>query len=96
MNFLLRLLAGPSIRQILEFLLPILKSQAGDIINEYLPTALDIVNDLEHGGLPPAERRKAAFNKLQAILLAHGKTVGGYVINLIIEMAVSRLKTTTV
>ena len=94
MNFFKKLfstLAGIS-KTVFSFLLPVLKSAAGQVIDVGLPIALSIVTDLEHGTLPSADKRAAAFGRLQAALVAAGYSAAASTINLIIEMAVARLK----
>jgi hypothetical protein len=94
MTFFKRLWAAifGGLKNVLDFLLPVLKSQAGEMINVLLPVALEIVMGLAGGQLPSDEKRKAALEMLMSEASRRGLQVATSTLNLIIEMAVARLK----
>ena len=94
MNFFSRLWGSTfgSFKNVFNFLLPVLKSSAGKMIDAGLPIALSIVADLEKGQLPGPEKRSEAFIKLRDALFKEGYSAGTSILNLIIEMAVAKLK----
>lgn len=97
-NFFSRLTAAFSgaFSNIFAVIIPIVKSNAGQLIDKALPIALGIVSDLAHSQLPSAYKRSVAYNQLQATVVSRGwvaaNEVSTSVLNLIIELAVARLK----
>lgn len=83
-------------RAIVSFLLPILKSDAGKLIAVALPIAQGIVTDLAAGKLPSGDKRELAVTKLHSALVSQGYATAAEIasstLNLVVEMAVSRLK----
>jgi len=64
-------------------------------IAEFKDFAVKAVADLSTSDLSSDEKRKAAFNKIKAEAIAKGKTVADSTVNLLIELAVSKIKQNT-
>jgi len=92
MKTLLAKLLGIS-RQLLEWLLPILRDSAVTALEELLPVALKIVASLSmdstKGG---AEKRAKAVDLLREEAKLIGVNAASSLLNLTVEMAVARLK----
>lgn len=90
---------GSAARAIISFLLPILRSHAGELIAAGLPIAQQIVIGLANQQLPNAQKRDLAATQLKTALVSQGYAtaadIAASTLNLIVEMAVSKLKVTT-
>jgi hypothetical protein len=84
-------------RAVISFLLPILKTHAGDLIAAALPIAQGIVTSLANQQIPDVQKRDQAVSQLKNALVAQGYATAADVatstLNLVIEMAVAKLKT---
>jgi len=82
-------------RQVLEFLIPVLTKQLGVSLAVLLPIALGIVKELASvEKLSNKQKREKASKELIAAAAAEGINAANSLINLAIEMAVNKLKTT--
>lgn len=59
---------------------------------QLLDLALEIVTDLATSDLSNSEKRDTAFDKIKEKLVEEGKEVGDSLINLAIEIAVTKIK----
>ena len=86
-----------SFKNVFAFLLPVLKSDYGKLINSALPIAEEIVTRLATGNYSGDAKREFAVTQLAEALVSAGLAAVGLpipasILNLIIEMAVARLK----
>lgn len=93
---LLTKLAGLS-KTVSDFLLPVLTSEIQKSLARILPEALKIVSELaQNKDLSGLEKRQQAIDALTKFVKAEGYTVGTSVMNLAIELAVTKLKNTNI
>lgn len=79
-------------KQLLEWLLAILSSQAAKSLTVLLPIALAIVTELAMSGLSNKEKQQEAVKKLVEAATREGISAGLSIINLAVEMAVAQMK----
>lgn len=82
-------------KQLLEWLLAIVSSQAAKSLTVLLPIALAIVAELAATGLSNKDKQQEAVKKLIDAAAKEGIAAGLSVINLTVEMAVAQLKAST-
>lgn len=81
-------------QQVWDFLAPIVAKQVSTTLSKLLPIALGIVGELaKDDGLSGKQKRDKAFKDLTAFAKAEGLDAANSLINLSIEMAVNKLKT---
>ena len=92
MKNLLAKILGVS-KQLLDWLLILVKTQAADSLSRLLPLAVGIVAELAlNNGLGNAEKRAKAVTYLTLAAKAEGVTASLSLINLAVEMGVAQLK----
>lgn len=80
-------------QQIWEFLSPILSKQISSSLSKLLPIALNIVKELAtNNNLSNKQKKEKAFKDITDIAKDEGLSAANSLINLAIEMAVTRLK----
>jgi hypothetical protein len=77
---------------VFAWLKPIVMAVISFASKEILDAALDVVKQLAMTDLTNEEKREAAFDQIKEMLKAEGKEVGSSMINLLIELAVQKLK----
>jgi hypothetical protein len=78
----------------LDWILPILQTQAAGSLERLAPIALGIVVELAtNNSLQNAEKRDIAVTKLATAAKSEGIAVGLSLLNLAVELAVAKLKT---
>lgn len=75
------------------FLKPVLLALLSEVKDELLELALKTVTGLKDADLSSVEKRTAAFNAIKAEALATGQELSDSTINLVLEMAVKKLRT---
>lgn len=81
-------------QQVWEFLAPIVTKQASATLAKLLPIALGVVSELaKDNGLSGKQKREKAFKDLTAFAKDEGLSAANSIINLAIEMAVTKFKT---
>ena len=79
--------------KLLEFLTPILKTEAGKALNGLLPIALDIVAGLvRKDGLNGVQKRDMAVEKLRSEAVRLGVSASSSVLNTVVELAYQRFQ----
>jgi len=80
-------------QQVWDFLLPIITKQVGTTLAKLLPVALGIVSELaKNNDLTGKQKRDRAFKDLTAFAKVEGLDAANSLLNLTIEMAVTKLK----
>ena len=74
------------------WLKPVIMAVINYASKEVLDLALTVVKELAATDLSSSEKRDAAFDKIKEMLLAQGKDLGDSMINLLIELAVQKIK----
>lgn len=74
------------------FLKPVILVLLNEVKDELLELALNTVKGLKDADLTSAEKREAAFETIKASALETGQKLSDSTINLLIEMAVKKLK----
>ena len=74
------------------FLKPVLLALLSEVKDELLELALDTVKGLKETDLTSTEKREAAFDAIKANALETGQELSDSTINLVLEMAVNKLK----
>ena len=83
-------LTGAS-KSLIEFILPVLKDSASNILSAILPIALDVVKSLQDSSKSGAEKRSEAVDKIKSAAVKEGIDASNRVINLAIELALNKL-----
>ena len=81
-------------KQLLEWLLVLVSTQAARSLTVLLPIALAIVTELAVTGQTSKEKQQEAVKKLTDAAIKEGITAGLNLINLAVEMAVAQMKST--
>lgn len=84
-------LTGAS-RQLIEFILPILRDSASRVLAELAPIAIEVVRSLADSPHSGAQKREAALAKIQALAVAEGIRASTSAVNAAIELAVLNLR----
>ena len=89
--FLIKLLGVP--KDLIEFILPLVSKQLSASLAVLLPIAFKIVKELATvENLSNKQKREKAAKELGAAATAEGISAANSLINLVIEMAVNKLK----
>lgn len=91
MNTLLARLAGIG-KTLWDFLAPIIRNAASNMLAELLPIALDVVASLASTDRSGAQKREAAVAEVTRVAVATGVRAAESTVRLAIELAVARLK----
>ena len=75
-----------------SWLKPIVLALLNFATKEILDSVLEIVKEMAGTDLSNSEKREAAFEKVKDLLVAEGKDLGDSMINLLIELAVQKMK----
>jgi len=75
-----------------KWLKPIVMAIISFASKEVLDAVLDVVRELAATDLANEEKRTLAFEKIKEMLKVQGKELGDSMINLLIELAVQKLK----
>jgi len=78
--------------QVWTWLKPIVKTLISLVSAEILDLVLDVVRELAATDLTNSEKRDAAFERIKEMLKEEGKDLGDSLINLLIELAVQKIK----
>jgi len=79
--------------KVLEFIAPIIKTEAGKALNTLLPIALNIVAGLVRtNGLSGIQKRDMAVEKLRTEAVRLGVAASSSVLNTIVELAYQRFQ----
>ncbi len=84
-------LTGAS-KQLLELILPILRDNAGRLLAELAPIAIEVVRSLADSPHSGAQKREAALREIQTRAVNAGIKASASAANLAIELAVQNLK----
>jgi hypothetical protein len=80
-------------QQVWDFLIPLVTKQVSITLAKLLPVALSIVTELaKDNDLSGKQKRDKAFKDLTAFAKAEGLDAANSLLNLTIEMAVTKLK----
>lgn len=74
------------------FLKPVLLALLSEVKDELLELALNTVKGLKDADLTSAEKREAAFEAIKANALETGQELSDSTVNLLLEMAVKKLR----
>ena len=75
-----------------NFIKAAIKKEQERFIEEYYEFAEKVVKELEPTNMTGEEKRRAAFEAIKREVVKRGELVISYLINLLIELAVSKLK----
>jgi hypothetical protein len=82
-------------KQLLDWLLILVSTQAAVSLTKLLPVALSIVTELATTGLSNKDKQQEAVKKLTDAATVEGISAGLNIINLAVEMAVAQMKAST-
>jgi len=75
-----------------NYVLPVLKTDAGQLLIQLAPIALSVVTQVEQNGGLPNDKRDAALAQLKSAAVSAGINAATSVLNTAIENAVQQLK----
>jgi len=79
-------------KTLLDWIIPIVKSQFASSLEKLLPIALVVVAELAVSSLTGSQKKEEAFKRLEEEAKKEGITAGTSILNLVIEMAVAKLR----
>jgi hypothetical protein len=92
--FLIRAMAwlsGAS-KEVLLFVLPILRDSTAALLSQLLPIALEVVASLAEKKQPGRVKRMLAAEQIQRLAVAEGVAASNRMVNLAIELALQKLE----